>query len=236
MFHRHLSWMILILVSLALVVGCAPKASEKVVEAEKDLEEAWKAERDAAVSEMKKGIDGASREIELMRARAVELERAAQADAAAAWNSAADRLAEARDAAAREVQVLEKAGAEAWESTKQAAAATTRTLERASARAAAFAADAKEEFVAEARAAVEEVDRELAWAKEKLAAADGAVRKEWQVLVDELERERNRTVAELHKIEEAAADAWAEMRHGFVAAYHDLRDASKRAMKSLGSV
>jgi len=228
--------MILVFAVLLLSMGCAPKAADKVGEAEHDLAEAWEAERDAAVAEMKASIDATSREIEKMHERIAELEAEGQAEAAEAWRRTAAGLEAARDAAAREVEVLEKAGAEAWESTKDSAAAAIKELERVGERAAAFASEAKDEFVAEARAAVEEGERELAWAKEKLAEADEAAREDWQKVVNKLEQKQRKLVAELQKIEEAGSDAWAELRHGFVAAYHDLRDASKRAMKRLGEI
>ena len=109
-------------------------------------------------------------------------------------------------------------------------------LERAGARAAAFAAEEKDKFMAEAKAVVEESERELAWAKEQLAKADDAARAEWQHLVDELEEKHDKAVAELTAIENAAEGAWAELRHGFVNAYHDLKVASKLAMEQLGQI
>ena len=109
-------------------------------------------------------------------------------------------------------------------------------VERAGARIAAFASESKDEFVAEARAAVEEAERDLGWAKDQLAKADDAARADWQALVDELEEHQRRAVAELEKIEEAEEDAWAELRHGFIAAYHDLKVASSRAAERLAEV
>lgn len=236
MSFRHVSWLIVVTTALVLAFGCAPEAADKMVEAEQDLAAAWQAERDAAVAEMKAGITAADERIAAMRAHAAELEAQAEAEAAAAWRRTADHLAEARDAAAREVAALESAGAQAWQSTKDGAAKAVAAMEHAGRRAEAFAAETRDAFVAEARAVVEEGERDLAFAMQKLAEADEAAKEDWQKIVNELDEKQRAAVAELARIEAAAADAWADLRHGFVAAYHDLRVASAKAVEDLGDM
>lgn len=226
--HGRWSWMMTV-AALVLVSACAPQAADKMREAEHDVAEAWRAERDAAVQAMRSDIDSVNRQVDAIRARAAELEGEAEAGAAELWRRTADELESVRNAAARDIEALENAGADAWESTKHAASESIEGLARAERRVAAFAAETKDEFVAGARAAVEESERELVWAKEKLAEAGDRAKEEWHDAVEVLEEKHRAAMAELDKVERADAEAWNDMRHGFVAAYHDLQDASERA-------
>ena len=236
MSRRNWSWTMGLVAAALVAGGCAQEAGDKMSHAEHDVADAWRAERDAIVAEMNEGIEATSRQIENVRARAAELEAEAETEVAEAWHYAADELEIARDAAAREVVKLEQAGADAWESTKEAADEAAEELERFGARAAAFATDEKDAFVAEARAVIEEGERDIAWAREKLAEADDEVREEWRELVDELEERQRKTLAELEKIEEASEDAWGDLRQGFVAAYRDVKIASKEAAEEFGDI
>ena len=233
MSQRTCNWMIGLSVFLMLGAGCAREATEKVAEAGRDIDDAWKAEKNAAVRLMTQSVDASARQIEEMRAKAAAFEQAAANDAARAWRRMADGLEAERVAAARDLQAAEGAAKEVWEGAHTAAKAATQRLERAGKRAAALTAETKDEFVAEARAIVAEGEQELTWARAQLAAASDATRKDWQTLVADLEARQKRAAAELHRIEAADASALAELRHGFVAAYHDLADASKRARQRL---
>ena len=86
----------------------------------------------------------------------------------------------------------------------------------------------------------EKTGEEPELAKEKMVAAEQAgkeaVREEWHEIVTGLENARENAAAELGRLEDAGEDAWHEMKHGFVEAYHDLRDASERAAKRLSEV
>lgn len=227
------NWMIGLSVFLMLGAGCAREATEKVAEAGRDLEAAWKAEKDAAVKLMTQSVDASARQVEEMRAKAAALEHGASNDAAKAWRRVAEGLEAERVAAARDLQAAEGAAKEAWDGAHTAAKAAVQRLERAGKRAAALAGDTKDEFVAEARGIVREGEQELAWARAQLAAAGDATRKDSQALVADLEAKQKKAAAELQRIETADAKAWAELRHGFVAAYHDLADAGTRARQRL---
>jgi hypothetical protein len=218
------------MVVLGLVAtGCARKAEEKVAEAGQDLKDAWKAERDAAVAGLKKGLEASAQEAERLREGIAGLEREGKREAAAVARRTLDGIEAARAEAAREIAQVESAEEHAWQVAQEKAVRAARMFEQAGARAARFAAGTRDEFVAEARAAVLEGERELAWARERLAAADASARAEAQALVNDLETKQKRAAAELRRVENASAGAWAEMRHGFVAAYHDLAEASVRA-------
>jgi hypothetical protein len=226
----------LVVVVLALVAGgCARKAEEKVAEAGQDLKDAWKAERDAAVATLKKSVEISAREAERLREGVAGLEREAKREAAAVARRTLDGLEASRAAAVREIAALESAEENAWKAAHDRAVGVARTFEQAGARAVRFAAATKDEFVAEARVAVQEGERELAWARERLAAADEATRAEALALVNDLEAKQKKAAAELRRVENAGEAAWAEMRHGFVAAYHDLADASVRARERLAA-
>jgi hypothetical protein len=227
---------VFVLVALGLgTASCARKAEEKVAEAGQDLKDAWKAERDAAVSTLKKGVAASAREAERLREGIAGLEAQAKRDAAAVAKRTLDGLEAARVTAEREVAALELAGEQGWKAANEMAAGAVRTLEQTGARAARFAAGTRDEFVAEARAVVQEGERELAWARDRLASAEQASRAEAQALVSDLEAKQKRAVAELRRVEAAGEGAWAEMRHGFVAAYHDLAEASARARERLAA-
>lgn len=211
-------------------------ASDSASAAVAKLGDTWETEKAAAVAAMKKTVDAASEKAAAMRARAVELEKAGAAAAADAWHRMADGLETARDAAAREVRAVEDAAAGALHVAVGTAAVAVVGVEELLSHAAAFTADAWHDFVAGARSIVEKSERELAWAKQKLIDAEEAAEEEWHVIVAELEEKQQAAAAELKKIEEAGEDAWSEMAHGFVAAYHDLRDASRRAVDRLGEI
>ena len=157
-------------------------------------------------------------------------------------------MAAARDAAARDIRLVEQPAArglrqaehlaaDAFFVTIGAAALAVNELHELGSHAAAFVAEAKDDFVAGARAVWEKTGEELELAKEKMIAAEQAgeeaVREEWQEIVTGLETARENAAEELRRLEEAGEGAWHEMKHGFVEAYHDLRDASKRAAERL---
>jgi len=228
-------WMLAVVVIGLVATGCARKAEEKVAEAGQDLKDAWRAERDAAVTTLKKSVEASAQEAERLREGIAGLEREAKRDAAAVARRTLDGLEATRAAAAREIAALERAEEHAWKAAHETAVAAARKIEQAGARAARFAAATKDEFVAEARAAVQEGERELAWARDRLAAAGEATRAEAQALVNDLDAKQRKAAAELRRVENASEGAWAEMRHGFVAAYHDLADASARARERLAA-
>jgi SWI/SNF-related matrix-associated actin-dependent regulator 1 of chromatin subfamily A len=227
--------MLAVVVIGLVATGCARKAEEKVAEAGQDLKDAWRAERDAAVTTLKKSVEASAQEAERLREGIAGLEREAKRDAAAVARRTLDGLEATRAAAAREIAALERAEEHAWKAAHETAVAAARKIEQAGARAARFAAATKDEFVAEARAAVQEGERELAWARDRLAAAGEATRAEAQALVNDLDAKQRKAAAELRRVENASEGAWAEMRHGFVAAYHDLADASARARERLAA-
>jgi hypothetical protein len=228
-------WVVAVVALGLVATGCARKAEEKVAEAGQNIKDAWKAERDAAVASLKKSVETAGQEAERLREGIAGLEREAKRDAAAVAKRTLDGLEASRAAAAREIAALERAEEHAWKAAQETAVGVARKFEQAGARAARFATATKDEFVAEARAVVQEGDRELAWARERLAAADEATRAEAHALVNDLEAKQKKATAELRRIENASEGAWAEMRHGFVAAYHDLADASVRARDRLSA-
>jgi colicin import membrane protein len=229
------SWVLVAVVLGLVATGCARKAEDKVAEAGEDLKDAWRAERDAAVAALKTSAAAAAQESERLREGIVGLEREAKQEAAAVARRTLDGLEATRTAAERDVAALESAGEDAWKAAQETAEGAVRKLAQAGARAARFAASTKDEFVAEARAAVHEGERELSWARDRLAAADAATRAEAQALVNDLEAKQKKAAAELRRVENASEGAWAEMRHGFVAAYHDLAEASVRARERLAA-
>jgi hypothetical protein len=224
----------LVVIVLGLVAtGCARKAEEKVAEAGQDLKDGWRAERDAAVATLKKSVEASEQEAERLKENIAGLEREAKREAAAVARRTLDGLEASRAAAARQIAALESAGEDSWNAAHETAVGVARKAEQAGARVARFAAARKDEFVAEMRAAVQEGERELAWARERLAAADEATRAGAQALVNDLEAKQKKAAAELRRVENASEGAWAEMRYGCIAAYHDLADASARARARL---
>ncbi len=205
-------------------------AHDKASAAVAKLDSVWETEKAAIAAQMRESIDEASEKIEAARARAAELEQAGAEKAAAAWHRMGERLASARDAAAEDVEELENAAAGAWHAAADAASDSVVKLGQMGRHAEAFAAATKDAFVAGARRVVEMAEKDLTWAKEKLANADDAAKEEWHQLVTEFEEKQQVAAAELRKVEEASGDAWADMAHGFVAAYHDLHDAGAKAI------
>ena len=223
-------------------------ARDSAQEAVKKLEDVWMEEKKAVLAEMNKLLEATSERVAAIRDRAVELEEEGKEAAARAWHTMADRMEAARDAAARDIRIIEEASARGLRKAEHlaadafyvaigAAALGVDELYTLESHAAAFLADVKDDFVVGARAAWDKTGEELELAKEKMIAAEQAgeeaVRQEWHEIVTDLENARENAAEVLRRLEEAGEGAWQEEKHGFVEAYHDLRDASARAVERL---
>ena len=121
--------LLLISSMLLLATGCSQEAEDKVAEAGQDLQAAWQAEKEAAVEQMKATMESVSEDVDAVRNRARQLENEGEAAAAMAWNDVAEKLESAQDAAANDLQALEDAGADTWQSARDRAQASMERLD-----------------------------------------------------------------------------------------------------------
>ena len=201
-------------------------ARDAAADAVAKLDASWEAEKAAIAQDAREFVDATSENVAAMRERAAELEAAGANAAAAAWHRAAEKMEQAGEAASREIEALENATADEWHAAADAASDAVAEGEEMGAHLESFAVEVKNKFVEVAQSIIDTSVQNL-----QLAAAD-----EWQEIVAALEEGQRQAAAELKKVEEAGEGAWAELRHGFVAAYHDLRDANRKALEHLKEI